>query len=107
MHYTMAYIVQNMTTKHVLSRNVSYQYSSEDVANEGVALATFQRTNLVLVIIAQVTRQSGAESGIRAVDNLHVFFQSDHSRRRRASPRRVGLISVCPNGTKNFLMSTQ
>jgi len=67
----MEYIVQNTTSKRVLSRNVSCQYSSEDDPDEGVALATFQRTaNLVLVIIAQVTRQSGAESGIRAVDSL-------------------------------------
>jgi len=96
-----------MTSKCVLSGNVSCQYSSEDVLNEGVALATFQRTSLVLVIIAQVTRQSSAESRIRAVDSINDLFQVVQSRRRRASPRRIGFISVCPNGTKNFLMSTQ
>jgi len=63
-----------MASKCVLSRNVSCQYSSEDVLDEEVALAKFQHTNLVLVIIAQVTRQSGAKSGIRAVDSIDDLF---------------------------------
>ena len=74
MHYSMDYIVQNMTSKSVLSRNVSCQYSSKDFLDERVALATFQRTNLVLVIIAQVTRQSSAERGIGAVDRIDDLF---------------------------------
>jgi len=53
--------------KRVSSRNVNRQHSLEDVL---VAFATLQRPNLVLVIIAQVTRQSGAQSGIRAIDSI-------------------------------------
>ena len=76
-------------------RNFDKCQCSNVRAQKWIALATLQRSELVLVVVAEVAWESRTHTGIGVVDRVDDSPHL-HSRSRSAKPCRVGFSSVSP-----------